>query len=310
MDLTAAIRRKIDRLRNAKTTRYHALTTAVERELVVLTGRSTDLFTKLEDALEADVLGKSEEGDKLKDDLMETEAGNDEEEEEKVEEQPIRGKHTETVPEVYEEEVSEDVKDMYYGKDAELNYYDRRGDSNGYYEPVEPRQPTTSLYAGIRPPSRTPSLSTKAPQRKHDDVTTTTTKAPSITDQVPTTKPSDAESEMSVTVLRSRAQETQDLLVEKQSFLLQLRQKHDLAMKRLDKLQADLEKVSQRWEEEERARIQTETTTALGKRKRDEEDAQGSKKNWRNIGLKSVEWGVFFGIGVVSAMGMNKFQHS
>src|SRR5438046_9598794 len=59
MDLTAAIRLKIDRLRTAKTTRYNALSSAVEREVAMLTHRSAALFTKLEDALEANVLGNS-----------------------------------------------------------------------------------------------------------------------------------------------------------------------------------------------------------------------------------------------------------
>src|SRR5437773_8228986 len=59
MDLTAAIRLKIDSLRTAKTTRYHALSSTIEREVALLTNQSADLFTKLEDALEADVLGNT-----------------------------------------------------------------------------------------------------------------------------------------------------------------------------------------------------------------------------------------------------------
>ena len=80
-------------------------------------------------------------------------------------------------------------------------------------------------------------------------------------------------------------------------------------MKRLDKLQTDLEKVSRKWEEEERARIQSESTTALGKRKREGQDTQG-RPSWKKIGLKSVEWGVVFGVGVLGTMGINKFQHT
>jgi hypothetical protein len=78
-------------------------------------------------------------------------------------------------------------------------------------------------------------------------------------------------------------------------------------MKRLDKLQSDLEKVSQRWEAEERARIQSESTTALGKRKREDTD-DGARKMWKVWGLKGVEWGVLFGVGVASAMGVSKLN--
>jgi hypothetical protein len=78
-------------------------------------------------------------------------------------------------------------------------------------------------------------------------------------------------------------------------------------MKRLDKLQSELEKVSQKWEAEERARIQSESTTALGKRKRDEEDTTVAKR-WKTLGLKGMEWGVLFGIGVASAVGMSKLN--
>jgi hypothetical protein len=81
-------------------------------------------------------------------------------------------------------------------------------------------------------------------------------------------------------------------------------------MKRLDRLLSDLEKVSQKWESEERERIQTESTTALGKRKRDEEDTTTATaaKRWKTFGLKGIEWGMLFGIGVVSAVGVSKLN--
>ena len=315
MDLTASIRFKIDFLRTAKTNRYNALAQAVEREVFILTHRSAELFNKLEDALEADVLPKSEEMDKLKEEQMNKEQGMVEEEEDEQDENIMahstKGKHTETVQEDYP--VDDDVKDMYYGTETGAKYYDQRTDTKGFYDPIETRHvPSTSLYAGIRPPSRTPSVSSKAPPKKPEDTTTTTTvpTVPSVTDLVPIAKATDTEEDTSVASLRKRAQETQSLLAEKHAFLTNLRQKHDAAMKRLDKLQADLEKVSQKWEEEERTRIQSESRTALGKRKRDEEEGDSTVANsWKKIAIKGVEMGIMIGIGVVSTWGIEKFQH-
>src|SRR5579862_1146873 len=170
MDLTAAIRSKIDSLRTTKTIRYNALSLAVEREVAVLTHRSAQLFTKLEDALEADTLGKSEDADNLNGEEVEKE-GIVEEEEEKVEEQTNREKHSETVPEVYD--VDDDVKDMYYGTEIGSKYYDPRTDERAHYDSIETQHPSTSLYAGIRPPSRNPSVSSKAQQKKAEESSTT-----------------------------------------------------------------------------------------------------------------------------------------
>lgn len=245
MDLTAAIRLKIDRLRTAKTTRYNALSSAVEREVAILTHRSADLFTKLEDALEANVLGNSSASpDELKkEDEGEEVTEEDVDGEIVTDESSIRDRHAENAQEAYE---VEEERETYYDHEQE----------------------------------------------------------------VPAVAIDPANIKNSVTDLRIRAQETQKLLAEKHAYLAQLRTKHDHAMKRLDKLQADLEKVSERWEMEERTRIQTESTTALGKRKREEtEDEEGPRKNWKMWGIKSVEWGVLFGVGVVSAVGMSKLQH-
>jgi flagellin-like hook-associated protein FlgL len=226
-----------------------------------------------------------------------------------MDESPIRERQTEHINEIYD--VDED-KDVYYGNEMDGKYYDRRQDTRSYYDPVIESKPTsTSLYAGIRPPSRTPSLSTKPPQ-KQDDTTTTTTHAgtaiPALSDIHPPSKSNDTKTPESVVAyLRKRAQETQTLLAEKHAALTELRKKHDIAMKRLDKLQSDLEIVSQKWESEERARIQSESTTALGKRKREQDDVPTTKR-WKAFGLKGIEWGVLFGIGVASAMGVNKIN--
>jgi hypothetical protein len=310
MDLTASIRSKIDVLRTAKTTRYNALASAVEREVVILTHRNAALFNKLEDALEADVLPKPEGMEKLKEEEGEFEPVGEEEEEGESVAAPsnsIKGKHTVTVPDEYH--IDEDVKDMYYGTDAASKYYEPHTEGKGYYDPIETRHAPTSLYAGIRPPSRTPSLASKAPAKKPEESITTAPTVPSVTDLAILAKPSiDSDEDGSVASLRKRAEETQSLLSDKHTFLSQLRQKHDMAMKRLDKLQTDLEKVSQKWEEEERTRIQSESTTALGKRKREEDGAGG--KNWKKLAIKSVEMGIMIGVGVVGTLGMEKFQRS
>lgn len=308
MDLTAAIRLKIDRLRNSKTVRYNALSTSIEREVALLTQRSAELFTKLEDALEASVIGKSDDLEDLKI-KEEEEIGEEQDGDDKMDDSPVREKQTEHINEIYD--VDED-KDIYYGNEMDGKYYDRRQDTRNYYDPVIESKPiSTSLYSGVRPPSRTPSLSTKPPQ-KQDDTTTATTNAgtaiPAMSDIHPPSKSNDAKSPESVVAyLRKRAQETQILLAEKHTALTELRKKHDIAMKRLDKLQSDLEHVSQKWESEERARIQSESTTALGKRKREEDDEPMTKR-WKAFGLKGIEWGVLFGIGVASAMGVSKLN--
>ena len=245
MDLTAAIRLKIDRLRTAKTTRYNALSSAVERDVAILTHRSADLFTKLEDALEANVLGNSTA---TPEELKKEEEGEEVTVEEDVDgevvtdESSIRDRHAENAQEGYE---VEEERETYYDHEQEV--------------------PAVPVY--------------------------------------------EASIKNSVTDLRTRAQETQKLLAEKHAYLAQLRTKHDHAMKRLDKLQADLEKVSEKWEMEERTRIQTESKSALGKRKREETEEEGPRKNWKTWGIKGVEWGVLFGIGVVSAVGMSKLPH-
>ena len=244
MDLTAAIRLKIDRLRTAKTTRYNALSSAVEREVAMLTHRSADLFTRLEDALEANVLGNSSanpEELKKEDEGEDVTVAEDVDGEVGTDESSIRERHAENAQEVYE---TEEGRETYYDHEQEA-----------------------------------PAVAIDAANIKN-----------------------------SVTDLRTRAQETQKLLAEKHAYLAQLRTKHDHAMKRLDKLQADLEKVSQKWETEERTRIQTDSTTALGKRKREETEEEDPRKNWKTWGIKGVEWGVLFGIGVVSAVGMSKLQ--
>jgi hypothetical protein len=313
MDLTAAIRLKIERLRSAKTARYHALSGAIERDVAYLTNRSAELFTKLEDALEADALGKPNDAEDLKrfkeeqvfkadkDDVV------DEDDDEKIllDEPMGREKHTEMVQEVYD--VDED-KDLYYANGLDDKYYDRRPETKEHYEPGTSR-PSSLFYVGIpNPPSRTPSVTAKPAKQDSPKPESSTTIVPAITDLIPVLlKPESSPPESLVSYLRSRAQETQSLLAEKHTSLTHLRQKHDLAMKRLDKLQSDLEKVSQRWEAEERARIQSESTTALGKRKRDDTD-DGGRKMWKTWGLKGVEWGVLFGVGVASAMGVSKLN--
>lgn len=310
MDLTAAIRLKIDRLRNSKTTRYNALSTSIERDVAILTQRSAELFTKLEDALETTIMGKSDELEELmaikeeEDDMGDEERGDDK----VVESPPEGGKHTERADEIYD--VDED-KEGYYANEMDISYGHPQGSRSYYEPPIESKSTSTSLYAGIRPPSRTPSLSTKPPQK--DDTTTATTNPgtaiPATSDIHPPSKSSITKSpESPVAYLRRRAQETQTALAEKHAALTELRKKHDLAMKRLDRLQADLEKVSQKWESEERDRIQAESTTALGKRKREEETSTTDNKRWKTIGLKGIEWSVLFGIGVASAMGVSKLN--
>jgi len=314
MDLTAAIRLKIDRLRNSKTTRFNALSTSIERDVAILTQRSADLFTKLEDALEASVMGRSEDLEDLVVIKEEEQAAADEQDGgENGAESPVLDKLVQLPAEpVYEMYDVDQDKDIYYGHEVDGNHYDRRQDPRGYYDPVnESKSTSTSLYAGIRPPSRTPSISLKAPP-KQDDTTTVGTNVgsaiPAITEIRPSSKSNNTKtSESPVAYLRRRAQETQTQLAEKNAALTELRKKHDLAMKRLDKLQSELEKVSQKWEAEERARIQSESTTALGKRKRDEDDTTVAKK-WKTLGLKGMEWGVLFGIGVASAVGMSKLN--
>jgi hypothetical protein len=290
MDLTAAIRLKIDRLRHAKTTRFNALSTAIEREVASLTYLNAELFTELEDALEADVLGKNDGVADIG--RLKEEGGIIEEEEQEErqinEESLMKEKHSENGPEMYD---LEDDKHGYYDH-VDGGYYDRSHESFDVNK-------TIALPALPRQASRTPSISPKTVQK--DEIST----IPATTDVLAT----HTEQEPLVSSLRTRAHETQLLLAEKHTSLTLLRSKHDIAMKRLDKLQSDLEKVSQKWEAEERNRIQTESKTALGKRKREDDDTE-SRKKWKSWGLKGVEWGVLFGIGVVSAVGMNKFQPS
>jgi hypothetical protein len=258
MDLTAAIRFKIDRLRSAKTARYNALSSAIEQEVAILTQRSAELFTKLEDALEASVLGNSTDTEKFKT-LKEQEV---KKEGDVVEED---GEADEKVM-TDESSIKEPIQDLYDIEEEKDVYDDHESEV-----PANTNIPVTN------------------------DVVVATTRAPTF----------------HVSGLRSRAQETQTQLAEKHASLTILRQKHDIAMKRLDKLQFDLEKVSQKWEAEERRRIQTESTSALGKRKREDQDddGEGPRKTWKRLGIKGVEWGVLFGIGVVSAVGLNKLQH-
>jgi hypothetical protein len=312
MDLTAAIHLKIEHLRNTKTSRYNTLAASIEREVATLTRRSALLFSKLEDALEADVLDKLDDLEDMKEEDTEMDVIAEEDEDAGKganSDSPTRDKHTDTMQEIYD---VDDDKDIDYDQDMEAKYYDHPSESKEYFNPViSSRQASTSLYAGIRPPSRTPSLSSKAPPKQDDVVTNgvnNNTAITTVNDLVPASKSSESKPPV-VSYLRSKAQETQTLLAKKNISLTQLRQKHDLAMKRLDKLQSDLEKVSQKWEAEERARIQTESTTALGKRKREEEDAgDGSHKRWKNWGKKGVEWSALFGLGVVGAVGLSKFS--
>ena len=263
MDLTASIRIKIDRLRSAKTARYNALSTSIEREVTLLTHRSAHLFTKLEDALEANVLGNTTDTEELKKFKEEEEEREEEdggggggEGDIVTDESSIREKHSENVQEVYD---IDEEKEINYDQESDVP-----ATTSAIHEPV--------VNISVKP------------------------------------------SDTLVSELRSRAQETQSLLAEKHSSLTLLRQKHDIAMKRLDKLQADLEKVSQKWEAEERMRIQNESTSALGKRKQREDEDNDAlenphRKGWRTWGIKGVEWGVLFGIGMASAVGMSKFQH-
>ena len=263
MDLTAAIRLKIDRLRSAKTARYNALSTSIEREVALLTHRNALLFTKLEDALEVNVLGNSTADQEDLKKFKEEEGGEkdaivdeDMEEQGTTDESSIREKHSENA-------APQEVYDI--DEEKEAVYYDHESD-------IPAATSDTAMVIPI----------------KHSDNDTV------------------------VSDLRRRAQETQLLLAEKHSSLTHLRQKHELAMKRLDKLQSDLIKVSQKWEAEERLRIQNESTTALGKRKREDDDDAGienERKGWRHWGIKGVEWGAIFGIGIASAVGMSKFQH-
>ena len=271
MDLTAAIRLKIDRLRTAKTARFNALSSAIEREVALLTHQSADLFSKLEDALEADVLGDNIVDEELE---MDKDLGKDDDDEE--EEDDVDESHRE--PKVTDREV-----------------YDVIGEERGMHN-----DPQYDYYYGrSREKSRTPSIAAKPPPAKQEDSTTVTSL---VVKKVPDTS--------SVSDLRSRAQATQTILAEKHTSLVQLRQKHDHAMKRLDKLQSDLEKVSQQWEAGERARLQSESVTVLGKRKRDAEDAEPHRpEGWKKWGRKGVEWGLAFGFGLVGGtVAMSQFR--
>jgi hypothetical protein len=280
MDLTAAIRLKIDRLRAGKTARFNALSSAIEREVALLTHQSADLFTKLEDALEADVLGDNTGDEEMEMD-KELEKEEDEEEEEEVDES-LREQRL-------SDKLAKEVYDVIGDEDKEVPHNDTEYD---YY------------YGRSREKSRTPSISKPPHATKQEDSTTINSTV------VIVKKPSNDPS--SVGDLRSRAQTTQAILAEKHASLVQLRAKHDFAMKRLDKLQSDLEKVSQKWEAEERARLQSESVSVLGKRKRDAEDAgEGERRErWKKWGLKSIEWGMVFGFGVVGGtVAMSQFQH-
>jgi len=272
MDLTASIRLKLDRLRTAKTARFNALSSAIEQEVASLTHQSADLFTKLEDALEADVLD-----DNALDGEMEMDRDLEKEEEEA------------------EDDVDEPVHEQ---KTLEREVYDVIGD-----EEKEAKNETEYdyYYGRSREKSQTPSIAANPPPTKQGDATTI--------NSLIIKKPSDTSS--SVADLRSRAQTTQTILAERHASLVQLRQKHDLAMKRLNRLQADLEKVSQKWEAEECARLQSESVSVLGKRKRDAEDAGEveRREGWKRWGFKTVEWGLVFGFGVVGGtVAMSQFR--
>ena len=248
MDLTASIHLKIDRLRTAKTLRFTALSTAIEREVGYLTNQSADLFSKLEDALESGVLGNTE--------IPEHELA-----------KTINS--------------DEDVEDKFVTDESSV-----RQDMPPYDEGLEK---TPAEYYGINEPVDQPPVVLNP------------------VEVVVPVKPSDS----AVSELRKRAQETQTLLAEKHTALAQLRSKHEVAMKRLDRLQADLERVSQKWEAEERTRIHAESSSALGKRKRedgDDEAVDGVKRSWKAWGSRGIEWGVLFGIGVASAIGINKLN--
>jgi hypothetical protein len=281
MDLTASIRLKIDLLRSAKTARFNALSTAIERDVALLTQQSAELFTKLEDALEADVLKNPEDLETLqnaKEIEKDKEVLGEEDEGEVLSyHSSVNEKQSETVPQVGRRVV-----------DEEVTRQDR------FIKELEEKYPQLCHQQA----SRSPSVAVK----KQDEA------LPAIP-QVPISESTSISKspESLVSDLRSRAGETQTLLAEKHISLTNLRTKHEIAMKRLDKLQADLEKVSQKWEAEERERIQSESTSALGKRKREDSDEEPSK-SWRALGLKGVEWSVLFGIGVASAIGISKFQ--
>ena len=283
MDLTAAIRLKIDRLRAGKTARFNALSSAIEREVALLTHQSADLFTKLEDALEADVLGDNTGDEDMEMDKELEKEEDEEEEEEEVDESLQQNRIS--------DKLAGEVYDVIGDEDKEVPHNDTEYDY--YYGRSREKSHTPSIMAAKAPPTT-----------KQEDSTTVNSTV------VVVKKPSDHPS--SVGDLRSRAQTTQALLAEKHASLVQLRAKHDLAMKRLDKLQSDLEKVSQKWEAEERARLQSESVSVLGKRKRDVEDAgEGERREgWKKWGLKSIEWGMVFGFGVVGGtVAMSQFQH-
>jgi hypothetical protein len=254
MDLSAAIRNKIHELRSAKTTRFNALAEGLEREIKVLTKRNAEVFVKLEDAIEGDgvevVVAKEEAED--------TDGGIQVEYEES--EDVGKGTHTEE-GDLFVEEVHEDQDECYH----------------------RPRE-QVSLYAGIRPPTPTPSLHKPPAPTKPDDAIVPD---PSL-----------------LTSLRTQATETQALLKEKHRSLAHLRQKHASAMKRLDKLQADLERVSRQWESEEQLRIQNES---VKKRKR-EDEGEASRGGWKRLATKGVECAVMFGVGVVTAVGVDKLR--
>src|SRR5271163_4007600 len=132
MDLTAAIRHKIDRLRAGKTARFNALSSAIEREVALLTHQSADLFTKLEDALEADVLGDNAADEEMEmDKELRKEEDEEEEEEEEVDEslreQRISDKLAREVYDVIGDEDKEvphnDTEyDYYYGRSREKSH--------------------------------------------------------------------------------------------------------------------------------------------------------------------------------------------
>jgi hypothetical protein len=245
------------------------------------------LFVKLEDALEVGVLGSAGEEDEEGEEEEEVVAGVGKEEEEMMDK--YEGKLAEPMDEDgrYVGDVIEQAHD------PAREYYHHHVDG-------------VSLYARIRPPSRTPSLPKPDRLRKPDE--STTSLPPTTTDLLP--KPDSSHpSESLVSYLRSQAQHTQSTLAEKRAALAHLRQKHDLAMKRLDKLQGDLERVAQKWEAEERDRIQSESTSVIGKRKRDDSQEGEPTGKWRRMGLRGVEWSVLFGVGVVSAIGINKLNY-
>jgi hypothetical protein len=271
MDLTASIRLKIDVLRGSKTTRFNALSSAIERDVAMLSQQSAELFSKLEDALEEDLLPKSDADDTRKENVNERDKQSAFEEEESM---AVQDESREQVALLPEEE------------DYQVHY----GEENEHYAAYDiPRQEAQQV--ALAGPSAMP-VPVITPKEE-----------PTIHLPVSVTKSPDS----LVSYLRSRAQETQKSVAEKNVALTQLRSKHESAMKRLDKLQSELEKVSQKWEEEERDRIQTESTTALGKRKREDEE-ENPRPSWKKVGQKGLEWGVVFGFGIASYVGISKFQ--